>query len=174
VSTPAGPPALRPLRPDDAGPLADAFAAIGWAKPAAMFLQYVADAAGGARTCWVAEEEGTLAGYVTVRWPPAGGADEAEIQDLNVLPTFRRRGIGTALLAQAEAAVAARARLVQIAVGLHQGYGAAQRLYVQRGYVPDGRGASIRGRPVAEGATVVLDDGLVLTLQKVLRAGPRG
>lgn len=168
MSTPAGPPALRPLRPDDAGPLADAFAAIGWDKPAAMFLQYVAEAAAGVRTCWVAEEQGSVAGYVTVRWPPAGGADGAEIQDLNVLPPFRRRGIGTALLAQAEAAVAARGRLVQIAVGLHQGYGAAQRLYVQRGYVPDGRGVSIRGQLVAENATVVLDDALVLTLQKLL------
>lgn len=59
-----------------------------------MFLEYVAEAAAGVRTCWVAEEQGTLAGYVTVRWPAAGGAETIEIQDLNVLPPFRRRGIG--------------------------------------------------------------------------------
>ena len=159
---------IRPLRRDDAEPFAEAFAAIGWHKPAAMFLQYVADADAGTRTCWVAEERGGLAGYVTVRWPAAGSGDAAEIQDLNVLPPFRRRGIGTALLAQAEAAAGERGPVVRIAVGLHQGYGAAQRLYVQRGYVPDGRGVSIRGRPVAEGATVELDDALVLTLQKLL------
>ena len=171
MSTPAGQRAVRTLRSGDATPLAAAFAAIGWHKPAAMFLQYVAEAAAGARTCWVAEEQSTLAGYVTVRWPPAGSADQVEIQDLNVLPGFRRRGVATALLAEAEAAVAARGNLVQIAVGLHQGYGAAQRLYVQRGYMPDGRGVSVGGRPVAEGETVVLDDALVLTLQKVLSIG---
>ena len=107
------------------------------------------------------------AGYVTVRWPAAGGLPE--IQDLNVLPPFRRRGIGSALLAQAEAAAAERADEVQIAVGLHQGYGSAQRLYVQRGYAPDGQGISIRDRPIPEGAAVVVDDSLVLTLRKSLR-----
>jgi len=119
----------------------------------------------------VAEEDGALAGYVTVRWPGVGTADLAEIQDLNVLPRFRGRGIGAELLERAEAAVAERFDRVQIAVGLHQGYGAAQRLYVRRGYLPDGRGASAGGRPVPEGSTVALNDELVLTLQKALRAG---
>ena len=160
--------ALRSLRPDDAPRLADAFAAIGWRKPAETFLRYAAEEEAGARSCWVAEELGNLAGYVTVRWPSPGAPEPAEIQDLNVLPSFRNRGIGTALLDQAEAAVARRGDVVQIAVGLHGGYGAAQRLYVRRGYVPDGRGASIEGRPVAEAAVVALDDALVITLCKTL------
>ncbi len=29
---------------------------------------------------------------------------------------------------------------VYLAVGLHSGYGSAQRMYVKRGYVPDGSG----------------------------------
>ena len=160
--------ALRPLRRDDATPLAEAFAAIGWHKPAETFLRYVAEEEAGARSCWVAEEFGDLAGYVTVRWPAPGITEPAAIEDLNVLPSFRNRGVGTALLDQAEASVARRADVVQIAVGLHGGYGAAQRLYVQRGYVPDGRGASIAGRPVAEGAAVALDDALVITMRKAL------
>jgi ribosomal protein S18 acetylase RimI-like enzyme len=163
------PPVLRPLRRGDAKPLADAFAAIGWRKPAETFLRYAAEEEAGARSCWVAEEAGALAGYVTVRWPPPGRTGLAEIQDLNVLPSFRRRGIGTALLDQAEAAVALRADAVQIAVGLHQGYGAAQRLYVQRGYVPDGQGATVEGQSVPEGAAVVLDDAHVLILHKALK-----
>ena len=90
-----------------------------------------------------------------------------------MLPSFRNRGIGTALLELAEAAVARRGDVVQIAVGLHRGYGAAQRHYVRRGYVPDGAGASIDGRPVAEGVTVALDDALVITMRKALHAPAR-
>ena len=173
MSTPARRPALRTLRRADAPLLADAFAAIGWSKPAATFLRYVADEEAGLRSCWVAEELGGVAGFVTVLWPLPCATGPAEIQDLNVLPSFRNRGIGTALLELAEAAVARRGDVVQIAVGLHRGYGAAQRLYVRRGYVPDGAGASIDGRPVAEGVTAALDDALVITMRKALNAPAR-
>ncbi len=63
-----------------------------------------------------------------------------EIQDLNVLPPFRRKGIATMLLDRAEAEVACRSDVVGIGVGLHPGYNDAQRLYVKRGYIPDGLG----------------------------------
>jgi len=48
----------------------------------------------------------------------------------------------------------------------HAEYGPAQRLYGERGYVPDGRGVTIDAREPSEGETVVLDDSLVLTLMK--------
>lgn len=35
---------------------------------------------------------------------------------------------------------------VCLGVGLHSGYGAAQRMYVLRGYVPDGSGVWYEGR----------------------------
>jgi GNAT superfamily N-acetyltransferase len=91
-----------------------------------------------------------------------------EIQDLNVLPPFRRRGIGSRLLDAAEEIVASRSAEVGIGFGLYADYGAAQRLYVRRGYVPDGRGASHRGRFVLGGELVVADDDLVIHLTKRL------
>ena len=57
-----------------------------------------------------------------------------------------------------------------IGVGLHPGYNQAQRLYVKRGYIPDGRGVTYRDRYVEEGTQVVLDDDLVLHFTKSLDA----
>lgn len=62
-------------------------------------------------------------------------------------------------------------RVVGIAVGLHPGYNAAQRLYAKRGYIPDARGIMYRNRFVEDGASVVLDDDLVMHLTKQLAAG---
>ena len=45
------------------------------------------------------------------------------------------------------------------------------RVYAKRGYIPDGRGITYRNRFVEEGASVVLDDDLVIHLTKQLWAG---
>jgi GNAT superfamily N-acetyltransferase len=116
-----------------------------------------------------------FAGYVTVNWTPSyPGFVEMSIpaiEDLNVLPGFQRRGIGTRLLEEAEQLVRQRHNVVGIGVGLHPGYSAAHRLYVKRGYVPDARGLTYCDRYVEEGAQVLLDDDLVLHLVKHLGAG---
>ena len=62
-----------------------------------------------------------------------------------------------------------RTSAVGIGVGMHPGYGPAQRLYVLRGYVPDARGLSYDDRPVIQGETLPVDDGLNLHLVKELR-----
>jgi hypothetical protein len=56
-----------------------------------------------------------------------------------------------------------------LGVGLHAGYGAAQRMYVQRGDLPDGKGIHHRDRALAEGETIVNDDDLLLYFTKRLR-----
>jgi GNAT superfamily N-acetyltransferase len=126
----------------------------------------------GTRTCFVVTIDGRFAGYVTVNWRPtyAGFADLniPEIQDLNVLTTYRRKGIASRLLDRAEAEVARRSGVVGIGVGLHPGYNAAQRLYVKRGYIPDARGITYRERFVEEGAYVVLEDELVIHFTKAV------
>ena len=73
------------------------------------------------------------------------------------------------LLDRAEAEVACRSDVVGIGVGLHPGYNDAQRLYVKRGYIPDGLGITYRDRYLREGEQVVLDDDLVLHLKKPVR-----
>ncbi|MBA3778130.1 MAG: GNAT family N-acetyltransferase [Chloroflexi bacterium] len=151
-----------------------AFAAIGWVKPVAQYQQYLAEQAAGDRSVLVARLDGTFAGYVTVRWrsdyEPFHQAGIPEIQDLNVLPHLRRWGIGTQLLDEAEALVATRSDAVGLGVGLYADYGPAQRLYVRRGYVPDGRGIAAKGVTVRPMETVTLDDDLTLYFTKSLGA----
>lgn len=87
----------------------------------------------------------------------------------NVLPAFRRRGIGSQLLEVAERTAAAKSNQVGIGVGLYADYGAAQKLYVKRGYVPDGRGITYNYLPLAPDSMTTLDDDLVLWLIKRLQ-----
>jgi len=163
---------IRSLHRADAAALSAAFAAIGWSKPAEQFVRYASEADTGTRTSWVATVDGEMAGYVTVRWdsdyPGIAGLGVPEIQDLNVLPQFRRRGIASAMLDRAEGAAAQRSAVVAIGVGLHPGYNAAQVLYVERGYIPDGLGVTYGDRFVQEGESLPFDDSLVLHFTKKL------
>ena len=60
--------------------------------------------------------------------------------------------------------------MVGLGVGLHPGYGNAQRMYVRRGYVPDGAGVVVDGRSVREGSEIKLDDRPMLRMTKQLRS----
>jgi GNAT superfamily N-acetyltransferase len=164
---------IRSLSKHDAPLIAAAFARIGSIKPEVKYLRYLEQEAARSRTCLIATMGGQFTGYVTINWQPTyPGFSELqipEIQDLNVLPAFRRRGIASRLLDIAEARVAHRSHIVGIGVGLHAGYNAAQRLYGLRGYIPDGRGVTYRDEYVGEYVQVMLDDDLVLHLTKQLR-----
>ncbi|HEU4884517.1 MAG TPA: GNAT family N-acetyltransferase [Longimicrobium sp.] len=160
------PPTIRPLRASDPAVIAAAFAAIGWSKPRAQYERYLAEQAAGERDVFVAWVDGGFAGYVTINWhpeyPPFRAEGVPEIQDFNVLPAFRRRGIGSALMDAAEALARSKSTVVGIGVGLDPDYGPAQRMYVRRGYVPDGRGITWQNRTVAYRDQVLVDDDLVL------------
>jgi GNAT superfamily N-acetyltransferase len=163
---------LRHMIAADAAPISRAFVAMGQVRSEWQFFDYVAEREVGIREAWVATWDGALAGMVTLHWNPlyAGiaGRGIPEIQDLMVLPAFRRRGVATRLLDLAEHSAARRATYVAIGVGLHPGYNAAQRLYVLRGYVPDGLGVTYDDRYVEEGELARFDDLLVLHLIKSL------
>jgi GNAT superfamily N-acetyltransferase len=165
---------IRLLQEGDPPNISAAFANIGWSKPESQYRRYLDQQAAGTRTCFLGIMDRQFAGYVTVNWRSAyvGFADLniPEIQDLNVLRTYRRRGIASRLLDRAETQAGHRSGVVGIAVGLHPGYNVAQRLYAQRGYIPDGRGITYRDRFVEEGASVVIDDDLVMHFIKRLSA----
>lgn len=55
-----------------------------------------------------------------------------------------------------------------LGVGLHYGYGAAQRMYVKRGYIPDGSGVWFNGERLEQYESCVNDDELILYLSKQL------
>lgn len=97
---------LRPLRSTDPELISAAFAAIGWSKPVRIYENYLVDQAQGQRDVLVAELEGKFVGYLTVYWDTADGVPE--VMDLNVLPDFRRRGITTQMMDEAERRVAQR------------------------------------------------------------------
>ena len=138
-------------------------------RRSSTFRRYLEEQANGLRHVCVADWHGELAGYVTLLWVAEDSRlrDRGlpEISDLEVLPSFRRRGVGSALMDEIETVAARRSPEVGLNVGLHSGYGAAQRLYVLRGYVPDGSGIVLEGSTVPEGATIRLDDDPIATLR---------
>jgi ribosomal protein S18 acetylase RimI-like enzyme len=162
--------AIRSMDESDPEVLSAAFSAIGWDKSTALFQRYLAEQERGQRLAFVAEWRGDFAGYVTLVWVsdygPFAERHVPEISDLNVLPARRRQGIGNALLDHAESAASTRSNVVGIGVGLYSDYGAAQRIYVRRGYLPDGRGIMYNNQPVEPGATIRIDDDTTLMLTR--------
>jgi GNAT superfamily N-acetyltransferase len=164
---------IRTIEAGDPAVLHEAFLRTPWARDVRIFEEKLAAQRRGERVVLVASVDGQLVAHGMLVWlpeyPPFRAARVPEIQDLNVAPSFRRRGLATALILEAERRAAERADSIGIGVGLHQGYGAAQRLYVRLGYVPDGRGVSVHGRFPREGEVVLLDDASVLYMTKRLR-----
>jgi GNAT superfamily N-acetyltransferase len=105
--------------------------------------------------------------------PTLSGYRHPGDQDFNALPRFRQQGIGTRLMDEAERKVSERSGVAGIGIGMSPDYGAAQRLYVRRGYVPDGKGLTSNGSPVRPGDEITVDDGLVLYLTKAVPPGRR-
>ncbi len=161
---------VRHMQEDDCTRVSQAFADQGWHKPVSQFRDYLRQSKEGARTALVAQVDGQFAGYVTIVWdsgyPPFREAAIPEVVDLNVLRRYQRQGVGTALLEAAEERVARRSAGVGIGVGLTEDYGAAQRLYAKRGYVPDGRGIYGHGRLVKAGESIAIDDCVAMYLIK--------
>lgn len=127
----------------------------------------------GARHVFVAEYDGTLAGYAQIIWKPAyqpfRSLEIPEIQDVNVARPYRRQGIGEALVAHCEQAVKDAGKTdIGIGVGLTRDYGAAQRLYIRRGYMPDGAGVVYENQPVMVGEMRPVNGYLCLKLIKEL------
>ncbi|MBR5445053.1 MAG: GNAT family N-acetyltransferase [Clostridia bacterium] len=116
---------------------------------------------------------GSAVGYINVYpnspWGAFGGKGLPEIVDFGVLEECRNQGIGSALMDTAEAIAGQYADTVYLGVGMHSGYGSAQRMYVRRGYIPDGTGVWY-GESVCEPySTCANDDSLILYLSKKLR-----
>lgn len=168
---------IKILSASDIADIVDAFGKVGWLKPASLFDGYFQEQLSGKRMMWVARMNDQIAGYVTLKWESLyssfATAHIPEIMDLNVLPAFRNGGIGSQLLDWAEGEAATRCDAVGLGVGLYGGddggYGAAQKLYVKRGYIPDGKGVTYNYQYAQPGSNVALDDDLVLWFIKRLQ-----
>ena len=166
-------PLIRHLEGEDITQIVEAFQGLGWNKPDTQYERYLREQAEEIRDVYVALVQGEFAGYLTICWKstyePFREKNIPEIVDFNILPKFRRQGIGTQLMDKAEREIAKVSSMAGIGVGMDSDYGAAQRLYVLRGYVPDGRGLHYRSHHVKHGEQITVDDNLALYLTKELK-----
>ena len=164
---------IRELAEGDAAVIGATQASGAWHGGEAKWRTYFDEQRRGLRVCLLAVEDGEIHGYGSLVWrsqhPPFAEAGIPEVQDMVVGEAWRRRGLAARLLAAFEArARAAGYATLGIGFGLYADYGAAQRLYVRSGYVPDGGGITHDNAPVVPGAMVRVDDDLVLWLTKSL------
>lgn len=164
---------VRNMESPDAGRIADAEIEQGWDASPEKYLKRLEDQRNGKAISLVAEYSGCPVGYINVypdnTWGAFGGRGLPEIVDFGVLEKYRNRGIGTALMDIAEKIAARYADTVYLGVGLHSGYGSAQRMYIKRGYIPDGSGVWYKDEICKPYGECKNDDDLVLYLSKKLR-----
>ena len=160
---------IRKMQEYDIKNLSQGFINQGWPGREEILARYFLEQECGEREVLVAEVEGALAGYITIL-PCAKQGPFAEIypelSDFNVFEPFQNQGIGNLLLEEAEKRVRLISDKVTLGVGLHSEYGSAQRLYIKRGYIPDGTGVWYRNQPLEMNDTIQNNDDLVLYLSK--------
>lgn len=169
---------VRAMDAADVGAVLEADGGREWRVDRAFWTHCLAAQARQTMVLAVARLDADVAGYGYLDWNSQNAhfrqAGVPEIKDLRVGDRYRRRGVATAIIGFLEAAARrGGSRAVGLGVGLHPGYGSAQRLYARLGYVPDGRGVTYRNRPARIGASLRLNDDLLLWLVKNLEAPDR-
>lgn len=164
---------IRNMEEPDAQAFYDGYLAQGWHPEMSVYHRRLKDQAEGKCVALTAVYRGEPAGSVHVYLAPHGGPFKGtglpEIHDFNVLKKYQRKGIGGRLMDVAEQIAAQYGDTVCLGVGLCESYGSAQRMYVKRGYIPDGSGVWYRNRQCVQyETTCTVDDELVLYLSKKL------
>lgn len=162
---------IRTRTAEDAQIIADEQIRQGWHSSPEWFLKELRDHEEGKCVSLTAEYMGNVAGYVNVyraaKEGPFVSSGYPEINNFGVLQKYQRHGIGSRLMDAAEQIAADFADTVCLGVGLHNGYGSAQRMYVKRGYVPDGSGVWYGEKPCTPYDTqYTCDDDLLLYMSK--------
>lgn len=163
---------IRSMIPSDVSTLYEGFLQQGWKKPLELFQSYYEQQEKEEKIIFIATFTEDIAGYTTLQ-PQAITGPYAlcgipEIVDLNVLIKYQKRGIAGKLLDIAEQQAKEISNSVTLAVGLHHGYGQAQKLYIKRGYIPDGSGVWYQDKNLEQYADCCNDDDLLLYLKKKL------
>lgn len=161
---------IRDMISQDAQIITDEEIAQGWSATVDKYEMRLGDQANGRAVSMVAEYEGKVAGYINVysnsEWGPFAHQGYPEIVDFGVLEKYRKKGIGSKLMDAAERVAAEYADMVYLGVGLYSSYGSAQRMYVKRGYIPDGSGVWYGEKVCEPYAQCYNDDDLVLYFSK--------
>ncbi|MBX3710298.1 MAG: GNAT family N-acetyltransferase [Gammaproteobacteria bacterium] len=134
---------IETLHQSDLDEIVSAFEKIKWHKPKDIYEAYLKEQASGHRSVLIVREDGKFCGYVTLKlvsdYPFFAERNIPEIADLNVLPQYQKKGIGTTLIRACEDLTKGSGKkMIGLSVGLTADYGNAQRLYIHLGYIPDG------------------------------------
>lgn len=163
---------IRSMVISDIEKLVTGFAEQGWNKLQQQFINYYNQQENKEKQVIVAELNGNVAGYVTLlpqaETGPFAYKSIPEIVDFNVLIKYQKRGIGTKIMDITESLAKHNSDYVSLSVGLHKGYGSAQRMYVKRGYIPDGTGVWYYGKQLEPNAKCENEDELTLYFIKSL------
>lgn len=163
---------IRDMVKSDAQIITDEEIAQGWQATVDKYEMRLQHQSEGKSISLVAEYQGIVAGYINIypnsEWGAFAGQGYPEIVDFGVLVKYRRHGIGSKLMDIAEQIASEYADIVYLGVGMHNGYGSAQRMYVKRGYIPDGTGVWYKDKICEQYADCCNDDDLVLYLSKRL------
>lgn len=161
---------IRSMTQSDVEKLVEGFAEQNWHKPCELFEDYYVRQESKEQIVIVAEVYNQVAGYVTLLPSASTGPFAAEnipeIVDLNVLIKFQENGIGNKMMDVVERIAKVYSDNVSLAVGLHYGYGSAQKMYIKRGYIPDGSGVWYKGQQLEQYAQCANDDDLILYFLK--------
>ena len=165
---------IRNMEASDAQIFFDEFTAQGWHPRVEYYLETLREQDEVKCVALTAVYRGNPAGYVYLY----RAAEEGPFKDsgfpiivnFNVLKKYQRKGIGSRLMDVVEQIAKQYADTVCLGVGLCNAYGSAQRMYVKRGYIPDGSGVWYRGKLCVQYETVcTVDDDLLLFLYKKLK-----
>ncbi len=164
---------IRTMLKSDIEKFVHGFAEQNWHKSYELFNGYYNQQENKEKSVIIAEINGDVAGYVTLlsntKVGPFADRNIPEIVDFNVLIKYQKRGIGNKIMDVAEVLTKEISDYVSLSVGLHSGYGSAQRMYVKRGYIPDGTGVWYKGTQLEPYTECENDDDLTMYFLKSLK-----
>lgn len=136
-------------------------------KKRGQWERYLEEQSNNKRIMVLAVSKGEILGYANLRTPSIYPLfikqNIPEISDLNVCEEYRRNGYARRMINYLiRHAKEMRYTKIGIGVGLYSDYGAAQRLYIKMGFIPDGEGITSHNKQVIPGKNVFVDDDLVL------------
>ncbi len=147
-----------------------------WTSPEVnmeKWRRYYAEQKADIRLVCIAKYQDQFIGYGSLvknsEYPGFRNNSIPEIHDVWILEEYRGNGFGKKLIKHLEElAREENYAKIGLGVGLYKDYGAAQKLYVSMGYLPDGMGVTYKYQAVIPGNLYSVDDDLVLWLKKEL------
>lgn len=164
---------IRQMNINDAIIISNSFKEQNWNKPIEIYRKYFEEQKNNERITLIAEIKDNFVGYINIKWessyPFFLENKIPEIVDLNVIIKYRKMGVGNKLMNRAEEIIKHRSNIAGIGVGLFSDYGAAQIMYIKRGYIPDGKGIYKNNSYIKFGEMVRIDDDVVLHFIKKIK-----